>query len=1104
MRVRKQILSVCLAFLLAVAGIVPAFSVTPYAGTTQYTWEIPLKLTVKEGGSAAAPAHDFEIELHHLDGSKIDLAAFEGEFVQNSPYVETSGIGEYTTTLRFRGGEELRLQLSDGFIVILKDSDEDGWVYDEQEYEVNAWFDGAGIMTEFSIIDCDSGDSKDAAAFECTYTGWYLHFETNGGSAIGAVSAADGSTIYLSGYTPTRNNYTFNGWYEDTALQTLAEKVTLDQETWVYAGWLESEPTTVNYTLTFDTDGGSAIGSVTRAEGTVLDLSAYTPTKTGYTFTGWYSDSTLQTKVTSVTLDQDKTVYAGWTKNTVYYNLYFNTLGGSAISTLRRVEGTVINLSAYTPTRDGYTFTGWYAERSLKNKISSVTLDSSKTVYAGWEEITYTWEIPAELSVEQGGSLSVPEKTFTLEAVVDGETIGGAGCSYDITLDSDSIAAAGAGTYEATLTFSGDYTAALAISEGFSLSLSDDSDEGWSIDDTEYTVTVEFDWETGEMTGFELTAAGKAKGSLNAAAFTCTYTGWTLDFETNGGSAIDSVPTVDGTEIDLSDYTPIRAGFTFTGWYSDRTLETEVTSVTLDEDKTVYAGWEKIIYTWTVPVEITAEQSGSVNVPGRDINLEVIVDGEMIDGVGTDYGITMDPGFVTVTGEGTFEEMVTFTGDYEAAQLVTGGFSVGLADDGEAGWSIDDTEYTVTVDFDWETGEMTELSIQRSGFYLFRIGSGNVASFSCSYTGWTLNFETNGGSAIDSVSAAEGTIVDLTLADYTPTRDGYTFTGWYSDSALETEVDSITLDADQTVYAGWAAITYTWEIPVELTVKQGGSLSVPEKVFTLETLADGEIIGGEGSEYEMVMNSAAITVTGAGTCEVTLTFTGNYDAAVKVSEGFYLSLAEDSEAGWVCEDTVYIICAEFDWETGEMTGAYIEVFEEETTERVGDVRASGEGNTEGVGNVRASGEAQETGLSAATFTCTYTGWTLEFDTTGGTSVESVTAVDGTVVDLSGYVPTRTGYTFTGWYEESTCETRIAEVTLDADMTVYAGWEEQSDSDVGSSSQTTGTGSTQTTGSGSTQTGDTAAADVWVVLFLLGGLSAAVVVLADRRRCRGRG
>lgn len=71
------------------------------------------------------------------------------------------------------------------------------------------------------------------------------------------------------------------------------------------------EPAT--YTLTFETNGGSSIAALTAEDGSVIDLSQYTPEKDGFIFTGWYSDNALTQKVTSVTLDSNITVYAGWT-----------------------------------------------------------------------------------------------------------------------------------------------------------------------------------------------------------------------------------------------------------------------------------------------------------------------------------------------------------------------------------------------------------------------------------------------------------------------------------------------------------------------------------------------------------------------------------------------------------------------------------------------------------------------------------------------------------------------------------------------------------------------------------------------------------------------
>lgn len=69
------------------------------------------------------------------------------------------------------------------------------------------------------------------------------------------------------------------------------------------------------YKLTFETNGGSSLEPVVKIKGTVIDLAEYSTYRYGYTFDGWYADEALTQRVTSVTLDADKTVYAAWTRN---------------------------------------------------------------------------------------------------------------------------------------------------------------------------------------------------------------------------------------------------------------------------------------------------------------------------------------------------------------------------------------------------------------------------------------------------------------------------------------------------------------------------------------------------------------------------------------------------------------------------------------------------------------------------------------------------------------------------------------------------------------------------------------------------------------------
>ena len=70
---------------------------------------------------------------------------------------------------------------------------------------------------------------------------------------------------------------------------------------------------TTTYTLTFQTNGGSRISSISGSYGRTIDLSDYTPTRTGYSFDGWYANESLSRSITQVRLTGDTTVYAGWT-----------------------------------------------------------------------------------------------------------------------------------------------------------------------------------------------------------------------------------------------------------------------------------------------------------------------------------------------------------------------------------------------------------------------------------------------------------------------------------------------------------------------------------------------------------------------------------------------------------------------------------------------------------------------------------------------------------------------------------------------------------------------------------------------------------------------
>ena len=155
--------------------------------------------------------------------------------------------------------------------------------------------------------------------------------------------------------------------------------------------------TAPTYTVTLHANGGSVSPAsvTTGADGKLASLP--TPTRSSYSFNGWYTEKNGGTKVTTDTVFHAKTtVYAHWTYTgggyyyppVTYYTLRFETGGGSDISSVQGTYNAYVDLTQYVPTWRGHTFTGWYSERSLKNKVSGVYLTKDMTVYAGWRVTT--------------------------------------------------------------------------------------------------------------------------------------------------------------------------------------------------------------------------------------------------------------------------------------------------------------------------------------------------------------------------------------------------------------------------------------------------------------------------------------------------------------------------------------------------------------------------------------------------------------------------------------------------------------------------------------------------------------------------------------------
>ena len=189
-----------------------------------------------------------------------------------------------------------------------------------------------------------------------------ITFDTNGGSEIAPITQDYGTKITTPD-NPTRKGYTFKGWDKEIPETMPAENIT------VKAQWEINQ-----YTITFDTNGGSEIAPITQDYGTEI-TAPDNPTRKGYTFKGWDKE------IPETMPAENITVKAQWEIN--QYTITFDTNGGSEIAPITQDYGTEIT-APDNPTRKGYTFKGWDKE------IPETMPAENITVKAQWEINQYT------------------------------------------------------------------------------------------------------------------------------------------------------------------------------------------------------------------------------------------------------------------------------------------------------------------------------------------------------------------------------------------------------------------------------------------------------------------------------------------------------------------------------------------------------------------------------------------------------------------------------------------------------------------------------------------------------------------------------------------
>ena len=304
----------------------------------------------------------------------------------------TPGDGYCLVTFNTDGAGTVANQLlvKDGYVVEPEAPTKDGYTFD-------GWYNGE-VKWNFNTMKIAEDVNLTAKWTAIEHT---VNFSTGGGSSVPSKTAKHGETVSEPA-APTYTGYDFIGWYNGTAKWNFATD-TVNGPLTLTAKWQIK-----TYTVTYNSDGGSTVAPETVSHGSKATAPT-APTKTGYTFLGWYKGSTKWSFDTAVT--ESMTLTAKWQIKT--YTVTFNSDGGSAVANATVNHGSKATAPT-APTKTGYTFLGWYKGSTKWSFETAVT--ESITLTAKWQIKTYTvtfnsdgGSTVANAKVNHGATVDEPE-----------------------------------------------------------------------------------------------------------------------------------------------------------------------------------------------------------------------------------------------------------------------------------------------------------------------------------------------------------------------------------------------------------------------------------------------------------------------------------------------------------------------------------------------------------------------------------------------------------------------------------------------------------------------------------------------------------------------
>lgn len=631
-------------------------------------------------------------------------------WTQNPEYTVTFDVGGGSVQLEpvsVVGGLTYELPAYDG---TYEGHEFGGWQVDGQTYMPGQSITVNGPVTVTAVWNLDS------------YT---VSFETEGGVPVpDSQTVPYGGTVTEPDFTPERTGYTFDGWYlngEPFDFDTVIEGSIV-----LTAHW-----TPIQITVTFDPDNGQSTWTESVAYGTAVSEPADDPVRTNYRFTGWYLGSTPYTFTTPVT--QAITLTAHWEYVNVpptyeYYSVSFDADGGTPQPGTQTVrEGLTAIEPVNQPTKDGFTFDGWYLGDELYDFDSPVNDDIE--LVAHWTPIevpptgethTVTYDLNHD-GLIQTMSVSDGERALSFTPTFDGYRFDG--------WFLDDVA------FDFSQRVRGDITLTANWTQIHTVTI--DESEGGSFEPIDGEV----------VNGDSIRLPDATNGDK-------VLKGW----DTDGDDKEDAQP---GDLIEITDDTVLKpiwddrteddpvqhriiivdaAELGFDTWWTEG--DTEITLPEIDRDGKVLAGWD---------IDGTTYQPGDSYLVTADVTITADWEDAPIVNVG------VDPDGGTVAGD--------IGGEMPA------GSDIVLPDVSKpgqelAGWDTDGDGYA-----DAQPGDVIEITEDTTLAPVWEgLGEDDVQH--------EITIDADGGdSPYESWWPVDGETVPLP----TPSRDGYEFVGWDTD-----------------------------------------------------------------------------------------------------------------------------------------------------------------------------------------------------------------------------------------------------------------------------------------------------------------------------------